>query len=61
MSTIRYFFLIKFLNRKKERKDIFDDDEEYEAYEGFLPMRARRKARCLTTETVRTYGPVVKF
>ena len=40
--------------RNRERKDIFDDDEEYEEYEGFLPLRARRKARCLTTETVRT-------
>ena len=55
MSTIRYFSIIKLLNRKKERKDIFEDDEEYEAYEGFLPMRARRKARCLTTETVRIW------
>ena len=47
---------ITILNRKKERKDIFEDDEDYEEYEGFLPLRARRKARCLTTETVRIDG-----
>ena len=47
---------IKISNRKKERKDIFEDDEDYEEYEGFLPLRARRKARCLTTETVRMDG-----
>ena len=49
---------IKILTRKRERKDIFEDDEDYEEYEGFLPMRARRKARCLTTETVRINGAV---
>ena len=38
--------------RRKERRNILDDDEELEEYEGFLPLRARKKARCLTTETV---------
>ena len=32
---------------------MFDEDEDLEEYEGFLPLRARKKARCLTTETVR--------
>ena len=61
MSAIISRF-IKILNRKKkERKDILEDDDEYEAYEGFLPMRARRKARNLTTETVRTSWTNMKY
>ena len=62
MSDNLQIVFIKILNRKKkERKDIFEDDEEYEEYEGFLPMRARRKARCLTTETVRTSWTNIKY
>ena len=42
-----------YLNSRNERRQIFDEDEDLEEYEGYLPLRARKKARCLTTETVR--------